>query len=75
MTSLMPSLIASFIRYAGIIELACSPVAVCKNLAVEMTEWTRAQFGAAPPIHVHGDPTHSFTYARIRLRFMSSDGI
>ena len=75
MTSLMPSLIASFIRYAGIIELACSPVAVCKNLAVEMSEWTRAQFGAAPPIHVHGDPTHSFTYARIRLRFMSSDGI
>ena len=75
MTSLMPSLIASFIRYAGIIELACSPVAVCKNLADEMSEWTRAQFGAAPPIHVHGDPTHSFTYARIRLRFMSSDGI
>jgi hypothetical protein len=75
MTSLMPSLIASFIRYAGIIELACSPVAVCKNLAVEMSEWTRAQFGAAPPIHVHGDPTHSFTYARIRLRLMSSDGI
>jgi hypothetical protein len=57
----MASLMASLIRYAGIIELACSPVAVCKELADEMSEWTRAQFGAAPPIHVHGDPSHSFT--------------
>ena len=71
----MASLISSLIRYAGIIELACSPVAVCKELADEMSEWTRAQFGAAPPIHVHGDPSHSFTYAPIRLRLMSSDDL
>jgi hypothetical protein len=33
----MASLMASLIRYAGIIELACSPVAVCKELADEMS--------------------------------------
>ena len=55
--------------YAGIIQLQCSPVALCKEL-VEATQLKlHSEMGAAPAIEIIGDADMTFTCVPSHLRF------
>ena len=56
--------------FAGIIELECSPVAVCEQLGDSMMAEMRGTYGGTPPIQIHGDREQTFTYVPSHLRFV-----
>jgi len=56
--------------FAGILELECSPLAVCEQVAAELTGKMHATFGGAPAILLHGDKAQTFTYVPSHLRFV-----
>lgn len=56
--------------FVGIIERACSPVALCRALSASIRTKLQDQYGQVPSVEIVGDERHTFTYVPSHIEYV-----
>ena len=56
--------------FSGVLEMRCSPVAACQDVALEVQAALSDEYGDAPRIEVVGDSSQTFTFVPSHIRYV-----